>query len=258
MFDGRARNTFILITALLLTLALPAAAEGLRVSLGLQGMRYLTAAGAPVDVAVSVVGARVARGRAGLSLSAPLVGVWGGRVAVSDERLAVQEGDTGGSFGLGDMGVGLDYNLLQNRQTEHIYVLTLGGSLRFPTAPTALGIGTGEHLMGLGLSGVYGLTRQLLLYAEARHAWVGVLVPTVARTLVGELGVVYWLTDKLGLTAGLMAADYGSRGGAGVELNLGAMVEVFPGGMMNFGLSGGLPGGGVPLGGASLGLGFEL
>lgn len=245
-------------SALVVCLAAPARADGLRISTGLQALRYATPEGDDVNVYLSSVSARVARGRAGLSFSVPVVGISGGKVALADEHVAVAAGEKALRWGLGDMAVGLDYNLIQNRQTQHIYIVTLGGTMRFPTAPTSLGIGTGEHLFGLGLSGLYGVTRQLIAFTELRQSWVGVLTPTSTRARWGELGAVYWMTDKLGFTASLLAADYGKRAGASLELNAGVLFELLPGFMMNAGGLGGLAGSGAPRAGGSLGLGFEL
>ena len=252
----RALPGLLLVAALLASSR--ADAEGLRLGLGTQFARYTTPTGENVDLLNSSVSARVSRGRAGLTLAAPYVALSGGRIALSDERLAVTGGGEGWRHGLGDMSVSLDYNLLQNRQAAHIYVVTLSGSLRFPTASTALQIGTGEHLLGFGLSGLYGLTRQLLLFAEARQSWVGILTPVSARARWGELGVVYWVTEKLGATASLVGADYGQRAGTSLELNAGLLFELLPGMMMNLGGLGGLAGQGAPRAGGSFGFGFEL
>jgi hypothetical protein len=233
-------------------------AEGLRIGTGFMGLNYATPEGQSVGFYMATTSARVARGRAGLTLAVPVVGITGGRVALSDERVAVTGGAAGTRWGLGDMGVGLDYNLIQNRQTKHIYVVTLGGNVRFPTSSTAMQLGTGEHLLGLGLSGVYGFTRQLVGFAELRQSWVGVLTPVAARARWGEVGAVYWLNDKLGVTGSLVAADYGRRAGTSLELNGGVLYELFPGMMMNAGGLGGLLGSGAPRGGGSFGFGFEL
>ena len=233
-------------------------ADGLRISTSLQALRYATPEGAPVDFFMSMTSARVARGRAGLTFAVPVVGISGGRVALSDEHVAVTGGAEGTRWGLGDMGVGLDYNLIQNRRTAHIYVVTLGGNMRFPTSSTAMQLGTGEHLMGLGLSGLYGVTRQLVLFGELRQSWVGVLTPVSTRARWAEIGAVYWFTEKMGVTGSLVAADYGRRAGASLELNGGLLLELFPGMMMNLGGLGGLLGTGAPRGGGSLGFGFEL
>jgi hypothetical protein len=248
----------LLLLAAVWLLPREARADGLRLGLGAQMARYTTPTGENVDLVLSSLSARVSRGRAGLTLAAPYVGLSGGRIALSDERVAVTSGEAGFRHGLGDLSVALDYNLLQNRQAAHIYVVTLGGNLRFPTASTALQIGTGEHLLGLGLSGLYGLTRQLLLFAEVRQSWVGVLTPISTRARWGELGVVYWVTEKLGATASLVGADYGQRAGTSLELNAGLLFELFPGMMMNVGGLGGLAGAGAPRAGGSLGFGFEL
>ncbi len=235
-----------------------ASADGLRMNVGLQASRYATAEGTPVDLFLSTTSARVSRGRAGLTFAVPVVGISGGRVALSDERVAVSSGAAGTRWGLGDMGMGLDYNLIQNRQTKHIYVVTLGGNVRFPTSSTALQLGTGEHLLGLGLSGLYGVTRQLILFAEARQSWVGVLTPVATRARWAELGAVYWFTDTVGVTGSLVAADYGRRAGTSLELNGGLLYQLFPGLMMNLGGVGGLLGTGAPRGGGAIGFGFEL
>lgn len=234
--------------------SLPARAEGLRISTGFGAYRYVDSDGNPVNLFSSSVGARVSRGRAGLSFSVPMMGISGGTVTLSDENMAVKGGtDEGLRFGLGDMSVGLDYNLVQNR--EQMFFITLGGNLRFPTAAPALG--AGEHLMGLSLSSFYGITRQLFAFAELRQAWVGVLVPTRGRTRSGELGAIYWLTQSLGVTASAVAASYGGRAPASLEFNLGLNVEILPGMMVNLGGLGGLFGG-APQAGGQFGFGFEL
>lgn len=251
------RRVLVLLVAVGLWRA-PARADGLRVGVGVQALRYNTPEGDGVNLYMSSVSARVARGRAGLSFAVPILGISGGRVALSDERMAVTSGEKDLRWGTGDMSVGLDYNVIQNRQTQHIYVVTLGGNIRFPTSSTALQLGTGEHLMGLGLSGLYGVTRQLILFAEARQSWVGVLTPVSTRARWAEAGAVYWFSDKLGVTGSLLAADYGRRAGASLELNGGLLYELFPGMMMNAGGVAGLAGSGAPRGGGSFGFGFEL
>lgn len=239
--------------ALLVLLPLTSQAEGLRVGTSLAALRYADEQGRPVNVYFASLGTRVSRGRAGLAFNVPVMGITGGRVALSDENLVVTSGEAGTRFGLSDMSVGLDYNLVQNR--ERMFIVTLGGNLRFPTA--APGLGMGEHLFGLSLSAVYGLTRQLLAYAEARHSWVGVLTPVSARTKSGELGAIWWFTDKLGVSASMTAADYGGRAPASLEFNLGLTLALLPGMSMNLGGIGGLFGG-APQAGGTFGFGFEL
>jgi hypothetical protein len=215
-------------------------ADGLRIGTGFTGLQYATPEGQSVGFFMATTSARVARGRAGLTFAVPVVGISGGRVALSDEHVAVTGGAAGTRWGLGDMGIGLDYNVIQNRQTKHIYVVTLGGNVRFPTSSTAMQLGTGEHLLGLGLSGVYGFTRQLMGFAELRQSWVGVLTPVAARARWVEVGAVYWFNDKFGVTGSLVAADYGRRAGTTRELNAGILYELIPGMMMNAGGVGGL------------------
>lgn len=206
-----------------------------------------------MNVYFASIGARVSRGRAGLSFNVPLMGITGGRVDLSDENIVVSGGEEGTRFGLSDMSVGLDYNLVQNR--EQMFVLTLGGNMRFPTAAPSLGVG--EHLFGLSLSAVKGITRQLLTFAEARHSWVGVLTPVHARAMSAELGAIWWFTESLGVTASAVAADYGDRAPASVEMNLGLSIAATPDISMKVGGVGGLFGG-APQAGASFGFGFEL
>jgi hypothetical protein len=164
------------------------------------------------------------------------------------------------------MSIGLDYNVIQNRQK--MIILTLGGNMRFPTADSGKGLGGGENIGAFGLSGVYGITRQLIAFAELRQTWVGILTPVATRTRLGEFGAVYWLTEKLGLNASLTAIDYGSGearpgnlgsvGGAALELNAGVSFELLPGMMVNAGGLKGLAGANSATGGGNLGFGFEL
>lgn len=230
-----------------------AAADGLRIGTSLGAFQYRDAEQRSVSVFQGSVGARVSRGRAGMSFTVPVMGVVGGRVELNDQSLVVQGGEEGTRVGLSDMSVGLDYNLIQNR--ERMFLLTLGGSMRFPTA--AAGLGVGEHLFGLSLSAVYGITRELLAFAEARHAWVGVLTPVHGRTKSGELGAIWWFTPSLGVTASAIAAGYGDRGEPSLEFNLGLSISSIPGLSMNVGGVGGLFGS-APVGGGSVGFGFEL
>lgn len=231
----------------------PARAEGLNVGLSLAAYRYKDTLDRPVNVYFTSIGARVSRGRAGLSFNVPLMGITGGRVDLSDENLVVSGGEEGTRFGLSDMSVGLDYNLLKNR--EDMFVLTLGGNMRFPTAAPSLGMG--EHLFGLSLSAVKGITRQWLAFSEARHSWVGVLTPVHARAMSLELGVIWWFTETLGLTTSVIGAHYGDRAPASVEMNLGLSIAATPDVSMKVGGVSGLFGG-APQAGANFGFGFEL
>lgn len=236
-----------------------ARAEGLRV--GVQAsVLHFDQNGQTADLLYTQVSARVARGRAGLSFSVPMVALRGGVVATSGEAIAVRPGASEQNqfrFGLGDMSVGLDYNIVQNR--ERMFIVTLGGLVRFPTAPSDRFLGAGEHTLGLSLSAVYGLTPKLLAFAEVRQAWVGVLTPVQSRARAGELGAVYWFTEKLGLSASTSVTDYGpvSRLEPSWDFNLGLVVEVLPGLNMNLGGLAGLLGPAPQIGG-SLGFGFEL
>lgn len=232
----------------------PAAqAEGLNIGTSLAAYRYKDTLDRPVNVYFASVGARVSRGRAGLSFNVPLMGITGGRVDLSDENLVVSGGEEGTRFGLSDMSVGLDYNLIKNRKDT--FVLTLGGNMRFPTAAPSLGMG--EHLFGLSLSAVKGITRQLLAFSEARHSWVGVLTPVRARTMSLELGAIWWFTETLGVTASAIGAHYGDRAPASIEMNLGLSIAATPDISMRVGGVGGLFGG-APQAGGTFGFGFEL
>jgi hypothetical protein len=231
-------------------------ADGLRLGESVSVLQY----GIPdknehVSLLVLATTARVSRGRAGLSLSVPMVGISGGAVAVQDEAIAVRSGPKSSRFGLADMQVGLDYNLIQNR--EKMFILTLGGTIQFPTADSSLAIGNGEHLLGLGLSAAYGLTRKLITFADVREGWVGILLPITQRIQTADLGAVYWLTDKFGVTAAIQGNDYAGRAPASVELNIGINVELLPGMMVNLGGIGGLAGS-APQFGLSFGFGFEV
>lgn len=233
-----------------------ARAEGLRISEGVSVMQYGTPDGKDhVNLLILSTSARVSRGRAGLSFSIPMIGISGGSVAVADETFAVRSGPKSSRFGMGDMQVGLDYNLIQNR--EKMFILTLGGTLQFPTADTSLAIGNGAHMMGLGLSAAYGVTRQLIAFADVREGWVGILLPITQRIQTADIGAVYWLTEKFGVTAALQGNDYAGRAPASVELNFGINVELIPGFMVNLGGIGGLAGG-APQFGLSFGFGFEV
>lgn len=230
-----------------------ASAEGLNVGISLAAFRYVDTDERPVNVYFASIGTRVSRGRAGLSFNVPLMGITGGRVDLSDEHLVVSGGEEGTRFGLSDMSVGLDYNLVKNR--EKTFILTLGGNMRFPTA--APGLGVGEHLFGLSLSAVKGITRQLLAFSEVRHSWVGVLAPVRARTMSAELGAIWWFTESLGVSASAVGAHYGDRAPASVEMNLGLSIAAVPGISMKVGGVGGLFGG-APQAGGTFGFGFEL
>lgn len=260
-----------------------ARAEGLRITTSFAAMKYdsrvpdaqnspdgtvpdSAAAQEPINLYFTTISARVARGRAGLAFSVPIVGVSGGGTLVSSA------GDTPGvdtsappassakgevAFGVGDMSVGLDYNLIQNRQK--MFIVTLGGNMRFSTASSNKGIGTGEEVVSVSLSSVYGITRQLLAFAEARQAWagLGVLRTVSTRMRSADLGAVYWITDGFGVTASASAADYAGRIPASFELNAGVMIEALPGLMMNVGGVGGVAGSAPQLGG-NIGFGFDL
>lgn len=236
-------------------LPLRANADGLRVGTSLAVLNYsVPNSDSTVNLFYSAVSARVARGRAGMTFSVPMMGISGGSVALSDEKIAVTGGDRRGRFGLGDMSVGLDYNLYQNR--AKMIIVTLGGSLRMPSASTALSLGTGEYLLGLGLSGVYGITRKLMAFGDLRQAWVGIMSPVAGRAKTGEVGLMYWYTEKMGISTSLLAADYAGRAATSLELNVGLTYELFPGFMTNVGGIGGLFGG-APRG-ISFGFGFEI
>jgi hypothetical protein len=208
-----------------------------------------------VDLLVLATTVRVSRGRAGLSFTVPEIGITGGSIAIADQTFAITNGPKGARFGLGDMSTELDYNLIQNR--EHMFILTLSTTLQFPTASTALAIGTGVYLWGVGLSAAYGITRQLIAFADVREAWVAVLTPIAFRIQSADLGAIYWLTEKFGVTAGLLGADYAGAVPPSLEFNAGVNMELLPGFMLNLGGIGGLIGS-APRFGLSLGFGIEL
>lgn len=234
-------------------------AEGLRVGLGGAALRFPCSdpAGIPGDYYFTSISARVSRGRAAMSLGVPLVlsnaPTAAGQTADGSPVLGC--GTETFTTGQGDMSVGLEYNLVQD--PAHMFIVTVGGGLRFPTA--AAGLGNGTHVATLGLSAVYGLTRQLLLYADLRQGWFAVLAPVRTSIRTGELGVVYWFTDKLGLTANVSATDYAGLGNLpfSVDTSVGFMFEAIPGVMMNAGGVAGLAGA-APQGGGTFGFGFEL
>jgi len=245
----------ILATAAALSAPGRARADGLRLGTSLAALRFGTSDGGAVSLYYLAESARVSRGRAGLAFNVPMMGISGGSVVMSDENIAVRSGEQTTRFGMGDMSVGLEYNLVQDRRRS--LIVTLGGNVRFPTGSTALGLGTGEHLLGLSLSGVYGITRRLLAFAELRHSWVGIVQPLAARTRAAEAGLVYWITDGLGVTASATASDYGTKAPFAVETNLGVTFEALPGVMVNAGALGGVFGA-SPQGGLTFGFGFEI
>jgi hypothetical protein len=232
-----------------------AQADGLHVSESVSGMEYATPEGQKVDLLVLATTARVSRGRAGLSFTVPEVWISGGSIALADETYAITNGPRSSRFGLGDMQGQLDYNIIQNR--EHMFILTASTTLQFPTASTALAIGTGEYVWGVGLSAAYGITRKLIAFADAREGWVAVLTPLAERIQSADLGAVYWLTDKFGVNASLLGADYAGRVPPSLELNAGVSAELFPGFMANLGGIGGLAGS-APQFGLAAGFGFEI
>jgi hypothetical protein len=233
-----------------------ARADGLRISESVSGMEYaLPDDGQKVDLLVMSTTVRVSRGRAGLSFTVPEVWLSGGSIALADETYAIAQGPKGSRFGLGDMSGELDYNLIQNR--EHMFILTASTTLQFPTASTALDIGTGEYLWGVGLSAAYGITRKLIAFADVREGWVAVLTPLASRLESADLGAIYWLTDKFGVSTSLLGADYAGRAPPSLELNAGVSMELFPGFMVNLGGIGGLAGS-APQFGITLGFGFEI
>jgi len=233
----------------------PARADGLKLGISMEGMRYATPDGQDVDLFYMALTARVSRGRAALTFSVPFVGISGGSVAVEDETFAVTSGNKQPRFGLGDMAAGLDYNIIQNR--ERMFIVTLSTSLRIPTASTALSIGSGEYLLGAGISAVYGITRQLLAFADVREGWVGILTPAAQRIQSAELGAIYWLTDKFGVSMSVVGADYAGLVPPSLELNVGISFELLPGFMVNTGGIGGLVGS-APQEGITFGFGFEI
>ncbi len=258
----RVRLAFLLAAALV---AVDARADGLRIGTSINALQYDGA-----TLYVTNVSARVARGRASLTFGVPLLAFsGGGRVVGNGDQLAVVDDGSpppgAMTFGLGDMSMALDYNLIQNR--EKMFVVALGGNMRFPTTDPQRGLSAGEIVGGLGLSSYYGLTRQLFLFADARQSWAFGNVATSSRLGLLEGGAVYWLTEGLGFTASVVWASYGSMGdGKGgtmerapssVEFNAGLLMEALPGMMMNLGGIGGLAGS-APRAGGNLGFGFEL
>jgi len=232
-----------------------ASAEGLRVGTSLSAMRFANN-GQVADLYYLNNFARVSRGQASLAVGAPVAFTNGTFAVSSDNPVVVGSGQASAArFGLGDMMVALDYNLVQDRQ--NMFIVTLGGTMRFPTA--AAGLGNGEHLYGFSLSTVYGITRQLMAFAEFRQMWRGILAPAESQIRMGELGAIYWFTDKFGLTASVSATDYGPklRLPFSVETNLGVAFEAFPGVMMNAGGLAGLSGVAPQMGGM-FGFGFEI
>lgn len=232
-----------------------ARADGLRVGTSLSAMRFSNN-GTTADLYYLNNYARVSRGQATLAVGAPLAFTNGTFAVSSDNPVVVGSAQSSPSrFGLGDMMVSLDYNLVQDRQ--NMFIVTLGGVMRFPTA--AAGLGNGEHLYGFSLSAVYGITRQLMAFADARQMWRGILAPTESQIRMGELGAIYWFTDKFGVTASVIATDYGPklRLPFSVETNLGIAFEAIPGVMMNAGGLAGLTGFAPQMGGM-FGFGFEI
>lgn len=244
------------LAAVVVALAAPRVrAEGLRVTESVEGLEFDTANNQRIGLLIEDTTLRVSRGQAGLSLEVPFIGLSGGDVALADESYAVTGGDNRSRFGLGDMAVGLDYNIIQNR--ERMFILTLTGSLRFPTSPAVLNLGNGEYLFAAGLSAVYGITRKLLAYADIREGWVGILTPAAQRLEMAQLGGIYWFTDRLGLSSSLMGADYAGRVPPSLQLNAGLSVELFWGIMTNVGAIAGLFGS-APQAGGQLGFSFEI
>jgi hypothetical protein len=246
--------------ALLLAVAcalLPATAgaEGLRVGFGGAALRFPCSdpQGAPGELLFSSLSARVARGRAGLTLAVPVA------LSNADVRSqsdgAVNVGCGGGPLraGLSDVSVALDYNLVQDR--TNLFIVTLGGSARFPTA--AAGLGNGEHVLGLSLSAVYGFTPQLLAFVDLRQSWRAIHAPVARSIRTADAGLVYWFTGRLGVTASVSATDYAGSLPFSVETNVGLMFEALPGMMVNAGGIAGLAGA-APQAGGTFGFGFEL
>jgi hypothetical protein len=232
-------------------------ADGLRITEDFSALEYATSEGGHATLLIEETTVRVARGRAALSLEIPVVGIYGGQVALADEQYAVV--GTGSSkqprWGLGDMAAGLDYNIIQNR--ERMFIVTLSSQLRFPTSPTVLGLGNGEYLLVFGLSAVYGITHQLLAFADVREGWVGILTPIGQHLQTAELGGIYWLTDRLGISSSLVGADYAGRVPASLQLNAGLSFEMLPGVMTSLGGIGGLVGSAPQVGG-TVGFSFEI
>jgi hypothetical protein len=230
--------------------------DGLRISEDFAALEYATEQGSHATLLIEETTVRVARGRAALSLEIPVVGVYGGQVALADEQYAVVGfSSRQPRWGLGDMAVGLDYNIIQNR--ERMFIVTLSSQLRFPTSPTVLGLGNGEYLLAFGLSAVYGITHQLLAFADVREGWVGILTPIGQHLQTAELGGIYWLTDRFGISSSLVGADYAGRVPASLQLNAGLSFEMLPGVMTSLGGIGGLVGSAPQVGGA-VGFSFEI
>ncbi len=254
--------------AALLLFSAKAQASGLNLGVSLTGVHFPGDNGG-VNFFSAGLSARVSRGRAALTLSLPFDSISGGSVllAPSGEIGPASAGScpwhgpdgsckgAPAQVGFGDMSATLEYNVIQNRQ--RMIIVTLSGSVTAATGAT--GLTSGETFLGLGLSGLYGITRQLIAYADLNQVWVGFKAPWSARTLYGEVGAVYWVTKVLGVTAGLKGFDFGkSFGGSVLEWTGGLLYQLFPGMMLNLGGIGGLVGSGGPTAGGSVGFGFEL